>query len=258
VDAVTISLDIPNPVEPQDIIHIEVARSRRWATEQGIAEGATVPIDLPEIGIHGTASVIAVRPAPREQSGTGCLVTSRITHVADQLLSVRLSSGSELSLTPAHRLFIEGRGWTPAGEMKAGESLRADRGEVRVLGILPGARNKPVYNLEVAMAHSYRVGTDEVWAHNQCPILERLGSDEALHQSYVRLAERVRFLEEDGSIVNAQFTRALKSLEKGKIDVDSLMNTLIRQAHYYYKNGNLRVVEFQDLERIILAFPELP
>lgn len=167
-DAQTIRLEIPNPEQPQDIIRVELVRSRSWLAEQGLREGRTW-LELPEVGVSGWAHVVATGPAPREVPGQGCLVLMKVEHVASQVLRVRLSGGGEvLEVTPPHPLYVEGYGWMPAGALKAGMQLRSDHGRVVVEAVEPATPNQRVYNIEVGLEHTYRVSSARVWAHNQC------------------------------------------------------------------------------------------
>jgi hypothetical protein len=85
-----------------------------------------------------------------------------------EVLRLRLDTGEVLELTPTHRLYLEGHGWTPAGELRPHAVLRSDRGPVRVEAIESAKPNQRVYNLEVGLEHAYRVAHSQIWAHNQC------------------------------------------------------------------------------------------
>ena len=167
-DAQTIGLEIPNPAQPQDIIHVELVRQRSWLTEQGLSSGQTW-LDLPEVGVSGWARVVGIGPAPKETPGRGCLVLMRVSHVASQVLKVRVSGGREvIGVTPLHPLYEEGHGWMPAAAIQPGMELRSDNGPVSVEAIEQASPNQSVYNLEVGLEHAYRVSNAHIWAHNTC------------------------------------------------------------------------------------------
>jgi RHS repeat-associated protein len=167
-DAQTISLEIPNPAQPQDIVHVELVRQRSWLTEQGLSSGQTW-LELPEVGVSGWARIVGIGPAPKEKSGRGCLVLMRVSHVASQVLKVRLSGAEEvIEVTPPHPLYVEGHGWMSAGAVQPGMKLRSDSGPVSVEAIEQASPNQYVYNIEVGLEHTYRVSNAHIWAHNQC------------------------------------------------------------------------------------------
>lgn len=161
-DAQTIGLEIPNPAQPQDIIHVELVRQRAWLTEQGLRGGQSW-LELPEVGVSGWARVVGIGPAPREEPGRGCLVLMRVSHVASQVLEVRLAGTREaIEVTPPHPLYVEGHGWMPAAAIQPGMELRSDSGPVRVEAIEQASPNQYVYNLEVGLEHAYRVSNAHI------------------------------------------------------------------------------------------------
>jgi hypothetical protein len=89
-----------------------------------------------------------------------------VQHLARDVLALRFETGTNLELTPAHRLFIEGSGWLPAGELEAGQLLRSDYGPVRLDAIEPAQPNQRVFNLEGGLEHTYRVSADRILTHN--------------------------------------------------------------------------------------------
>jgi hypothetical protein len=77
-----------------------------------------------------------------------------------------------LRLTPAHWLYAEPGGWTPAGDLVPGQRVRTRQGDALPLrGKLIRVQAEPVYNLEVAAWHTYFAGPENVLAHNKCDIL---------------------------------------------------------------------------------------
>ena|GEM_PF-2623231 len=86
------------------------------------------------------------------------------------LMEVRVKSRT--ILTTAERPFwVQGRGWTEAQQLKAGDQLRTDDGRwVQIEEVGRPCDPAPVYNMRVADYHTYFVGCEEwaftVWAHN--------------------------------------------------------------------------------------------
>jgi RHS repeat-associated protein len=163
--AVTISLVIEREHHP-DVIHATVVRPWHWLFDQPLNAGR-LWVDIPEVGV-GWARVVSVTPAPREVGGPGCLVLATVDHMADRVLRISLSDGDSLELTPTHPLYVEGNGWTVAGALHVGDILRARTADVVVRGV-DEAPTAQVFNIEVDLEHSYRVGKSGVWAHNTCP-----------------------------------------------------------------------------------------
>jgi Flp pilus assembly pilin Flp len=87
-------------------------------------------------------------------------------------LAVRDPHGAEqrVELTAEHRLFARGRGWVEAAELEPGRDVLEDKEHNPLL--LVGAESVPrettVFNLEIAELHTYFVGAEAIWAHNDC------------------------------------------------------------------------------------------
>jgi Pretoxin HINT domain/Glycosyltransferase sugar-binding region containing DXD motif len=73
-----------------------------------------------------------------------------------------------LELTPSHALHVEGRGWIAARALVPGQDVLVDAAgaAIRVQAAVSLPDEAPVYNLEVADYHTYFVGEQQVWAHN--------------------------------------------------------------------------------------------
>jgi hypothetical protein len=84
---------------------------------------------------------------------------------ADHIVEVETSADT-IRATTEHPLFVEERGWVPAGEMEVGDALVSGRGLAKVLNVTRLNEPSRVYNLQVEVAHSYLVGDELIWAHN--------------------------------------------------------------------------------------------
>jgi RHS repeat-associated protein len=168
-DVRTISLEVENPQHPNGpSTEVEIARPLSWLRGQHFTNGAFW-LALPEVG-QGWARVTKIGARPDEQQGPGCLVLMTVHHPATKILDFHFADGTAFEVTPLHPLYLEGRGWTVAGEIVPGSVLRSASGRSVVTTIEPGAPNRTVYNLEVSLDHVYRVGTGGVWAHNSCSV----------------------------------------------------------------------------------------
>jgi hypothetical protein len=108
-------------------------------------------------------------------------VTQTFAHRAYDLQTVSIRDGSghleALRVTDEHPFYVDGRGWTGAAALRAGDRLVSPDGSARVVS--GNADYKPaagamVYNFTVADAHTYfvadGVGADAfTWVHNTCP-----------------------------------------------------------------------------------------
>jgi hypothetical protein len=95
-----------------------------------------------------------------------------------RILSIQGDDGNieTIRTTDSHPFFVQGKGWTSAGELEAGDQMQeADGTWQTLLSSIREAHPEGivVYNLEVAGDHTYFVedgsGTaDAVWVHNVC------------------------------------------------------------------------------------------
>jgi hypothetical protein len=95
---------------------------------------------------------------------------------SESLVTIELSTGEYLQATEEHEMWVEGRGWTSAAELVAGDRLLGAEGEdVEVVAIWRDQTSAPVYNLHVEDAHTYFAAG--VWVHNDnCPTLDEVFS----------------------------------------------------------------------------------
>jgi len=79
--------------------------------------------------------------------------------------------GRVIGTTAEHPFFVEGKGWTPAFDLRIGDRVLLEDGQcLRVEGIGDSGRVETVYNIEVENDHTYFVGEKNwgwaVWSHN--------------------------------------------------------------------------------------------
>lgn len=171
-DALAIGLEIVDPHDPDKVFSVELVRTQEWLDSNRQDDGH-VYLELEELGIAGPARLLQVRPAPPEQPGEGCLVLMTVRHVADELLKLRLETGTEIEVTPLHPFLVEGHGWLPAGDLVAGQGLYGETGLARVESVVPAPAGREVFNIEVDVEHMYRVSDDRILVHNTSPIIYR-------------------------------------------------------------------------------------
>ena len=82
----------------------------------------------------------------------------------NQTLRVELENDA-IVCTGIHRLWVAGRGWVMARELKPNDQLRTNAGVAKVVAVRADAE-QPVFNLRVAESHSFFVGRAAVLAHD--------------------------------------------------------------------------------------------
>jgi hypothetical protein len=95
-------------------------------------------------------------------------VTAVLEHV--DLLEVRLTlQGEQITTTPEHPFYVEGYGWIPAGELWVGAEIsQVHAGTGRVTQVSIAFAPQRMYNLTVAQAHTFFVGSGQWLVHNAC------------------------------------------------------------------------------------------
>ncbi|MBY0456593.1 MAG: hypothetical protein K2V38_04595, partial [Gemmataceae bacterium] len=88
-----------------------------------------------------------------------------------RVLHLHFPDGELIRTTPEHPFWVEGTGWTPAGELREGDRLATLSGEwVPLAEVYDTDQWEPVYNVRVADWHTYFVGDEgwgfSAWAHN--------------------------------------------------------------------------------------------
>jgi len=95
--------------------------------------------------------------------------------------------GRVVRTTQEHPFYVEGRGWTAAGDLRAGDRLATHDGRwVAVEGVVDTGRVETVYNMRVADYHTYFVGRGEwgfaLWVHNSYfPVPKNFDADHPFH-----------------------------------------------------------------------------
>jgi hypothetical protein len=74
-----------------------------------------------------------------------------------------------LHVTPGHPLYSQERGWVAAQALARGEPVAGvSTANLRVISATPLDTPVTVYNIEVEGFHTYFVGAQAVWVHNEC------------------------------------------------------------------------------------------
>jgi hypothetical protein len=108
-----------------------------------------------------------------EDPKTGALSYQPVValYQSPSMRALRLTlDGESVVATPVHRFWRPGKGWVMARDLKPGDTVRTLDGLARV-GSLAPEPEAPVYNLEVAGAHSFFVGHKGALVHDNSTVL---------------------------------------------------------------------------------------
>lgn len=155
-------------------IRVSLLRPLAWFEVTGVQTGCQFRLALPEMGIAGTAQVVAIHPcpaveepAPGAQVITGTFVTER-AEVVDVWCE---GEPRPIGATASHPFYSEDRSqWVPAGQLRPGERVRTLEGSVRIERVAPRAAPTTVYNIEVHRSHTYYASDARILVHNPCSV----------------------------------------------------------------------------------------
>ncbi len=94
-------------------------------------------------------------------------------HHDQQILNLTLNSGAgdeeTFGVTSEHPFWVVGEGWTKAGELEIGDQVTAISGKVLTVEVVDAdSLLQDTFNFEVAETHTYFVGEQGAWVHNNC------------------------------------------------------------------------------------------
>jgi mRNA-degrading endonuclease toxin of MazEF toxin-antitoxin module len=94
------------------------------------------------------------------------VVQTYVRH-AGSLLKLTIA-GAVLTTTKDHPFWVQGKGWTKAGDLHAGDTLVTPGGTTPLTAVTPVAKGATVYNFQVAVNHDYYAlaGDTPVLVHN--------------------------------------------------------------------------------------------
>jgi hypothetical protein len=201
-------------------------------TEVATAEGLR-PIEEIEIGDW----VWAWNPE------TGSLALKPVQELFRQTVSelvIIKVAGEEIRATTEHPFWIDGRGWTPATQIAAGDRLLLITGDLMPVEAVALAEGEfKVYNFEVVEYHTYFVSGLGVSVHNACvyAIMQQMADGSLQVMKYgvsranfksngylERAARQVNALNKSGAmyryepVVNGNSWRAVLDIERNLVE----------------------------------------
>jgi len=109
-----------------------------------------------------------IGPAPPLADGPGQIVTGTFAHSAANVINLYVDGLHEpIGTTDNHPFWSEDRqAFVPAGDLKSGERLRTQDGQLLALTASRPRAADAVFNLEVNIEHVYYVGIQGLLVHN--------------------------------------------------------------------------------------------
>ncbi|QDU08174.1 hypothetical protein V202x_15380 [Gimesia aquarii] len=153
------------------LANVSLLRPEQWLAQQSAKVGGTVYISVPECGIDGNATVLAIEACPPIAADPGPgfqVVTGTFQHQAAKILDIVVDGESKpIGTTPNHPFWsVDREEFVRADSLTVGERLQSLNGITTVTNITPRGPPEPVYNLEVQVKHTYYVAESSVLVHN--------------------------------------------------------------------------------------------
>ncbi len=150
---------------------VSLLRPAWWLEQQGAKVGGHLRIAVPECGIDGEASVVALGPCPPIRPGLGNVVTGMFRHRNATVIDLFIEGLSEpIGTTPNHRIWSEDRkAFIRADQLRTDELLRSPNINARVIATRVRSALSDVYNIETYPFHTYSVSLESVLVHNAAP-----------------------------------------------------------------------------------------
>jgi hypothetical protein len=98
-------------------------------------------------------------------------VSQIFVHYDVPTYELTIDGSATVTTTQYHPFWVEGRGWTSAGDLIAGEHLvQPDGSTVAISSVVPTGERETVYNFEVEGLRTYYVAVGDQWVlvHNTC------------------------------------------------------------------------------------------
>ncbi|MBI3407993.1 MAG: hypothetical protein HY040_06510 [Planctomycetes bacterium] len=160
---------VSQDADSQDGIEIKLLRNVAWMEANCVGVGGLVNLDLPELGVHGTAQLLEIGSCPRLGKGAGRLVTGTFKRMRSVVYDLHLEGEPRsIGATEKHAFWSSERnGWVPLRDLQEGERLQGKNSIMpRVNKSTLRAGLEPVYNIEVEGDHCYRIGEQGILVHN--------------------------------------------------------------------------------------------
>ena len=222
-------------------------------------------IELPEMGVVGWSTLVAIDDQVKIQDGPGNVVTGTFAHISDNVIDLQIEGQDKtIGCTGNHPFWSADRQeFIEAGQLLEGEQVLLYSGETkRVVQKLPRPGPQVVYNLEVYAEHVYHVTQDGVLVHNNCN--SKILGDNMVASGVKRRAKMAAH-----HIVAARSKKAKAAqevLERAKIDLNDARNGIFltykkhRHIHtnkYFDKINNILIQAEKDNKDIAATLKDI-
>lgn len=183
-----VDFELPRPDET--VTKINLRRPNWWLKEIGADSiGKKVYLDMPELSLQGWATVTAIRinqldtrfwDENRDGNYVNRPITGKFTHESNNVYNLHFGDNVKpLGITGSHPIWsVDRNDWVGAIDLKIGEVVKTQDGEVILKSREKLNGRHKVYNLEIYRDHNFLVSTDKILVHNNClPSLRRVEHD---------------------------------------------------------------------------------
>lgn len=165
---------------------INLRRPHWWLQEMRIESvGQKVYLNIPEMGTQGLAIVTAIRinqldtrfwNENRNGDYVSRPITGKFEHESNEVYNLFFSDSiNPLGVTSSHPIWsIDRNSWVVAVDLKVGEKVKTQYGEVTLVSKEKVEGRQKVYNLEIYKDHNFLVSTNKILVHNNCITLPKV------------------------------------------------------------------------------------
>lgn len=173
-----IDFELPKP--DGTLTKINLRRPHWWLKEIGAdSVGKKVYLNMPELGSQGWATVIAIRvnqldtrfwDENRDGDYVSRPITGKFIHESNDVYNLHFGDNAKpLGVTGSHPIWsIDRNDWIGATDLKIGEKVKTQEGELTLVSKEKIEGKHKVYNLEIYKDHNFLVSTDKILVHNSC------------------------------------------------------------------------------------------
>jgi RHS repeat-associated protein len=156
---------------------------------RGQCELSDNPEDAPACFVAGTEVLTEHGLVPIEDIKAGDLVWAFDEESSESVLCrvlegfkrttsrlvILMVDGTQIQTTPEHPFWVTGRGWVPAEDLQAEDTLMSRDGMLLHIDVINQTEGRfIVFNVEVEGAHTYYVSVKEILVHNPCSSLQEM------------------------------------------------------------------------------------
>ncbi|MDR3109284.1 MAG: EndoU domain-containing protein [Planctomycetaceae bacterium] len=223
-------------------LDVTLLRPLSWIEESKAEVGATICLDLPEMGAQGQAKILNIEPCPPIKPGKGNVVTGTFHHEAANTIDLYVEGLLKpIGTTDNHPFWsVTKQEFVEAGKLLPNEELQLYNGQMaKVIQILPRPGPERVHNLEVLNEHVYRITNEGALVHNACSTSLRFLNH--IFNGEINRAGKATGLHHIGTSVNLNYAKVTKI--QGTQNATGVYNASIEiydhQTRQWVQKGNV-------------------